>query len=182
MENIFAKYSRLRPLIKDGDLIVFHGTGIMANIIQKCDKAYYNHIGLVVEKHGALFIVDSNERGVQADRLSWRIKKYSHGGDFAIIKPMVTEKAVSSAMAIILERSDKKWIKYDFWNGAKELLNRKFGWNLKINLNENRDICSDFVSDYAVSLNMMTHAFNKLQIAFPEDYIRYANEFAYVIK
>lgn len=40
--NIIDKYNRLRGLLRDGDLVLFHGKGIIANIIQNCDNAYYN--------------------------------------------------------------------------------------------------------------------------------------------
>lgn len=176
MENIFDKYSRLRYHIEDGDLILFHGTGIIANIIQNCDKAYYNHIGIVVEKHGALFIIDANAKGVQADRLSWRIGKYKVG-DFCIIKPTIDKTTLNYHLSTLLKRSDKKWIKYDFWNGGKELLNRKFNWSLKVNTSENKDICSDFVSDYAINTKIVkTVDFSTLRVPFPEDYLRFLDE------
>lgn len=173
--NIIDKYNRLRGLLRDGDLVLFHGKGIIANIIQNCDNAYYNHIGVIIEKHGALFIVDSNADGVQADRLSKRIEKYKRGGDFTIIKPTVKREFVDLEMRRLLNRSDEKWIKYDFYNGIKELLNRRFGFKLKITLNDNRDICSDFVSRYACDLDLVNQKFKDKTIVFPEDYIRYMN-------
>lgn len=174
--NIVDKYNMFRGLLKDGDLVLFHGKGIIANIIQHCDNAYYNHIGVIIEKHGALFIVDSNEKGVQADRLSWRINKYRKGGDFTIIRPLIGIEFINSEMNRLLHRSDDKWIRYDFFNGIKELLNRRFGFKLKVNLNEDRDICSDFVSRYACNLDLVNQKFKDKSIVFPEDYIRYINE------
>jgi hypothetical protein len=40
METIQAQYNRIRSEIKHGDLMLFHGTGIVAGIIQNCDKRY----------------------------------------------------------------------------------------------------------------------------------------------
>jgi len=175
MEIILEKYKRLRPLIKDGDIILFHGTSIMARIIQWCDKSYYNHVGVVVEKLGAFYIVDANASGVQADRLSWRIKKYKRG-TFIIIQPTVTDYIVEDELKSLLRRVDVKWVKYDFWNGFKELVNRKFNWNLKITYNDDADICSDTTANYTMSLQMvLIEKFIKLRIAFPQDYIRYRN-------
>ena len=48
--DIIEKYKLLRPNISDGDLILFRGTGVIAKIIQWCDKSYWNHIGIVLEK------------------------------------------------------------------------------------------------------------------------------------
>lgn len=175
MGIIKDKYTRIRPQITDGDLILFRGTKIVSKIIQWADKSYYNHIGVVTERHGALFIVDANASGVQADRLSYRVDSYGNGCDLTIIKPYNSMEIISGAMEKLLLRSDKKTIKYDFLNGTKELFNRKIKNKLKINADENKDICSDFVSVYAMSLGMVTDEFSNLRIAFPQDYIRYRN-------
>jgi hypothetical protein len=175
MEPIIQKYERLRPSVKHGSLALFRGTGAMAHIIQNCDKSYWNHIGVVIEVNGALFIVDANANGVQADRLSWRVSKYE-GGDIGFITPTISETTKNYYLSKLLQRSDKKWIKYDFWNGGKELANRKWNLNLKVNTSENRDICSDFVSNYAVDTGLVFKAeFDKLRVAFPQDYERYFN-------
>lgn len=169
--DILEKYKRLRPRIADGDLILFHGTGVVAKTIQKCDSAYYNHIGVVVSGHGALFIVDANSNGVQADRLSMRIEKYK-GGDFSILQPF---KDNAFAMSALLKKSDIKDINYDFKNGIKELINRKFGSDLKIKLRSEHAICSSNVAQYAIDLEIVTKEFCKLRIAFPQDFVRYIN-------
>lgn len=175
--DIFDKYKQIRPLIEDADVILFHGTGILAHVIQNCDNnAYHNHVGIIIESHGALFIVDSNESGVQADRLSKRIDKYKGGGDFTVIKPLVNRVSIDLEMKKLLNKSDDKWIKYDFINGAKELANRKFNFKFEIKLDENRDICSDYISRYMINLDLVTQEFKDKKIVFPEDYIRYLNE------
>jgi len=181
MEDINQKYRRLRSLINDGDLILFHGTGIVARTIQAADSSYYNHIGVVFKKCGALYIVDANEDGVQADRLSRRIHKYRKGGDFTIVKPLRTSQEIETALTRLLTRSDEKTIKYDFANGFKELLNRRFGWSLVLSADDNRDICSDFVSQYQIDLDIVVEEFKHLRIAFPEDTIRYKNDYVLVV-
>jgi hypothetical protein len=181
METITEKYSRVRQYIKDGDIVLFHGRGLVASIIQNCDSSYFNHVGIVFEKLGALYIVDANENGVQADRLSFRIKKYSPNGDFTILKPTATNEEIQKSLTKILKRSDEKTIKYDFWNGFKELMNRRFGWNLKVDLDESHDICSDYVSTYQVELKMVSDEFLKLRIAFPQDSIRYMTDNVIII-
>jgi len=173
--SISDKYNRVRPYIKHGSLVLFRGKGIMAKIIQNCDNSYWNHIGVVIEVNGALFIVDSNASGVQADRLSWRVSKYE-GGDIGFIIPDIEDVTKNYYLSQLLQRSDKKWIKYDFFNGGKELANRKWNLNLKVNTSENRDICSDFVSDYAINTGVVDkESFKKLRVAFPQDYERFIN-------
>lgn len=174
-ESIFVKYERLRPQIKDGDIILFHGTKALAKIIQNCDLAYWNHVGVIIEKHGALYIEDANGNGVQSDRLSWRIAKYPDG-DFTIIQSTLPKEELQAPLAKLLLRADHKTIKYDFWNGFKELLNRKFDWQLTIKPNDSRDICSNYLAVYAVE-GYFVHpeSFKKLRIEFPQDFERYRN-------
>jgi hypothetical protein len=175
--NIEQKYDLLRPHIKEGDIIVFHGTHLLAQIIQNCDSAYYNHMGVIIECNSALGICDANGNGVQWDRLSWRIAKYHHSGsDFDIIRPLNNREEVRQQLRILLLRSDEKWVKYDFINGVKELLNRKFESSIfKIKLNNDRAICSSNDAKYAINLGIMTDEFAKQRIQFPQDYIRYLN-------
>jgi hypothetical protein len=173
LENINQKYARLRPSISNGCLILCRGTKPLAKLIQTCDNnAYHNHILVVFKKYDALYCVDANASGVQADRLSKRISSYK-GGDFTIIKPNATELEIDMALAKLLKRSDSKWIKYDFINGAKELANRAFGYKFKIKYSDDRDICSDFVSQYQKDLNMLNKYFEYVRISFPQDTIRY---------
>jgi len=172
METIQEKYARIRPLIKDGDLVLFRGTRLLAKIIQNCDKAYFNHIGIVIESHKGLFILDSQSNGVESDRLSERINDYKNG-DFCVIQSIDDSKE-NEAMELLMARQDMNTVLYDYGNGFKELLNRKFGWNLKIKKNDRKDICSDFVYEYALTTNKIKPFENR--VAFPMDYIRHRNE------
>lgn len=65
MENINDKYKRVRQYIKDGDIVLFHGTSIVSRMIQNCDSSYFNHVGVVFEKLGALYIVDAIKRNTK---------------------------------------------------------------------------------------------------------------------
>jgi len=105
---------------------------------------------------------------VVADRLSKRIKDYKNG-DFCVIQS--NGEVLDAELDRIMERQDKKDILYDYGNGFKELLNRKFGWNLKIKANDNKDICSDFVYEYALRNKFIKPFENR--VAFPQDYIRH---------
>lgn len=80
---------------------------------------------------------------------------------------------IRSELRSLLTRGDNKWIRYDFKNGIKELLNRKFGWKLKIKLDDSTSICSAYDAEYAMNLGMVTDEFKKLKIAFPQDFLRY---------
>lgn len=171
MGTIQEKYARIRPLINDGDVILFRGEKALAKIIQECDSnAYYNHVGIVLKIHGALFIIDSNAKGVEPARLSERIEKYI---DFDILRPLENESIIELALQIVLRKQDTKKIKYDFINGFKALLNRKFKTKFETHIEDYRNICSMFVLPYALELKMVTLPSEMNNLFFPQDYIRY---------
>jgi hypothetical protein len=172
---IEIKYDNMRQYIKGGDIILFHGTSIISKIIQWGDSCYWNHVGVVIECDGALGICDANGNGVQWDRLSWRIMKYGNGGNFVIIRPMCNNELIEQQLKLLLAKSDRKWIKYDFYNGIKELFNRRFNTHLKVNLKDDKAICSTEDAMYAISLGVVVDKFKNETIQFPQDYIRYIN-------
>lgn len=174
--TIQEKYTRIRPFIRNGDLIFFHSTGFIGKVIEWGDNAYTSHVGIIFEKCGALFIEDSNSNGVQSDRLSWRIAGYKDKSDFIIVRPTSKLSDIDRALTVLLMKADGEWIQYDFWNGFKELLNRKFKLSLKIKLSNKKKICSDYVKQYSQNLNIINEEFNKLVLPFPQDYLRYRNE------
>jgi hypothetical protein len=171
---IKEKYTRLRPDIKQGDLILFRGHKLISKIIQESDSnAYYNHVGVVGEICGALFIIDSNANGVHPERLSDRVEGYS---DFTVLRPKKEELEINESLSNILKKHDSIKIKYDFINGAKALFNRWFGLKLKTKKVYNRDICSMFVLPYALDLEMVFKIENMNNLFFPQDYFRYLNK------
>ncbi len=172
MLEIENKYQKLRSQIKHGDIILFRGTKALARLIQWCDKSYYNHVGIVIKVYDSLYIVDANGNGVQIDRLSKRISSYN-GGDFSIVQPNADANLRDIYLSKLLKRSNDTLIRYDFLNGTKELANRAFGFKLKVKFNNNRDICSDFVSEYEIGIGMLNDYFKYVRISFPQDTIRY---------
>jgi hypothetical protein len=171
---IKEKYARLRPDIKQGDLILFRGKRLLAKIIQESDSnAYYNHIGVVGEICGALFIIDSNANGVHPERLSERVEGYS---DFTILRSENNSRAINKALTKLLKKHDNVDIKYDFINGAKALFNRWFGLKFKTKKIYNRDICSMFVLPYALDLEMVFPLKDMNDLFFPQDYFRQINK------
>lgn len=176
MENIQEKYKRLRSSIKQGDTILFHGTGIIAKIIQEGDNdAYFNHIGIVVEIAGVLYIIDSNAPGVHPERLSVRIAKYAAGdGDFVIKRSQKTVKQITTALYNVQQTLEQQGtVSYDFINGAKSLSNRYFKTQFKIKPKANAMICSMFVYPYQLELDMIYPRSFEKTLFFPQDSIRF---------
>lgn len=178
METINEKYQRVRGQINDGDFIIFSGTGFVASVIREADDdSYASHIGRVVKLRNRYLIVDSNARGNHPEWLSTRIDSYNKYSDFCVVRSNLSEDIISHDVINFINQSDDERTRYDFTNGIKELLNRSFGFRLKIKLNNRENICSQSVRKSFEALNMGTLQFTLLSIAFPQDYIRFRNEF-----
>ncbi len=176
METILEKYNRIRPNITDGCLFLMSKNAFISRVIRNCDdKAEFSHIGLIFSKtfgsDKRLFIIDSNENGVHPELLSARINACNN---FAIIKPLCSLSIIEDVLWNSFLQADES-IKYDFFGGFKELVNRKFGTTMKITRGANHKICSDWVRDVAIKQDMVNLDFGALSLPFPQDYIRYRN-------
>ena len=175
MELIKEKYTRIRSKIENGDVILFRGNHLLSKIIQESDSdAYYNHVGIVLKISDALFIIDSNANGVEPARLSERIDKYV---DFKVLRSKKTVEQINESLKFVLKKQDSSKIKYDYWNGFKAMLNRKFNFNLKIKIKNNRNICSMFVLPYAYDLDIVSMPESMDDLFFPQDFIRYGKNY-----
>lgn len=178
MEDIQEKYTRLRPKMKHGDTMLVHGEKAVSKIIQECDKgAYWTHFLIIMEVSGVLFCVDSNAPGVHPARLSERIKEYAkkEGTDFVIRRSYKSEEEINVAFYNAMQRVERVGeIKYDFINGIKSLLNRRFSFcNFKIKVDDKHDICSMFGYRYEHELQMVKTMSMKRSLFFPSDFETY---------
>ena len=173
--NITEKYQKNRHLVNHGDFILFSGTGVVASVIKEADNSKFSHIGIVIEVCGRFLIIDSNARGNHPGWLSTRIESYNKDADFCILRSLKNKSEIDKAMNDFMVQSDDERTRYDFKNGIKELLNRQFGFNFKIKINNKYNICSQSVRKACQNLHMMYRAFDNKPIVFPQDYIRYRN-------
>lgn len=174
--SIEEKYNMVRSFLRNGDIILFHGTKLLAKTIQYLDNCYYNHIGIIVESNGRLLIIDSNAGGVDPDFLSHRIKEYS---DFCIIKPIAwSQEIIDNAVSSVIEKAETL-IKYDFKLLFRIALYRKFGKEVVKN-NQDKDVCSEFVRRYLRFYSPVAACYESPKLPYefitPFDYLLYADE------
>jgi hypothetical protein len=172
METILDKYDRIRPSLRGGELFLIEGIRPISDVIRSSDDCKYTHVLLVVKMYDTFYCVDSNATGVKPDRLSFRMASYMPDGNFTVKRSTKKQREIDIAVATHLKNTDYE-IKYDYWNGFKSLLNRKFKLNLSINPKKDRMICSEFVRPYAVALEMIYNVEIYNSLFFPQDYIRY---------
>ncbi len=175
--TITKKYALVRSELKHGDIILFRGKGVVANLIFTVDSGYYSHIGIVFKSQERLFIIDSNKHGVSPKFLSTVI---GESVDFCIVRPETwREDIVMKALNKAMDAAEKN-ISYDFASILQIFLYRKLHITCKID-NDSRDTCSEFVRRYVRQFTDPSSAcFEQSNIRTnfisPWDYILYADD------
>jgi hypothetical protein len=168
--DIQEKYKREREFIKNGDIVLFHGESIVSKIISKSDNnAYFTHVEIIFICNERIYVQGSGLFGNAPQLLSHRLSGHT---DYEIIRPLKTDE-IPNALIKAFTKIESH-IKYDYKNGIREMLNRKYKLKLKIVKTENK-VCSEFTSPYAVMLDMVTQDFISLEVPLPQDFIRYIN-------
>lgn len=180
MQNPLLKYYEVREQIIEGAWAFISKPQFVSKVIRNCDGSEFSHVAKIVSKevNGKVrwCVLDSNAPGVDLGLLSTLIMKCD---SFQIMIPLVDPKRIQVSLEKMFERADNG-IAYDFWNGFKELVNRKFklrekGLALKIKLNDKKQICSRFVSADLIALEAVTFEYAILIEPFPQDGLRYRN-------
>jgi hypothetical protein len=139
-----SKYESLRNQLQEGDLVLFRYKSIIGKAVQLTDRAYYDHIGIVFQWEGRLFIIDSNAGGTKPRFLSSCISKAK---DFCVLKPAAWAPGqISDTLKLLMDRADKR-IQYDFGMILQIAIYRLF--KIKTDMdNPGRDTCSEFARRY----------------------------------
>lgn len=184
METVQEHYDRIRDEITDGCLFLISKNALISKTIRWCDSSEYSHIGeiLVKEVFGKkrILTLESNPDGLRVHFFSNILESCDK---FTIIKPLCSQEIIEEEMWNSLGRAEKK-VKYDFFNGIKEGVNRKFNTTMKITRTDGMKICSDSVRLKAINQRMIDFntkirfmKFEDLSLPFPQDYLRYRNKF-----
>lgn len=175
-------YNSVRGQISDGAIGLISKPALISNIIRRHDRKPDGSLGEwshsfsvdIKEWNGRkrLMIIDSNPGGVKPSFLSDLIKK---SNNVIFLIPTCSQDKIQKALFDSYERAEKG-IKYDYSNGIKEALNRRYGWKLKITQRDLHDICTDWTAPQFIAQDMAKDEFKLLPLAFPNDYDRYSNE------
>ncbi len=140
--DIKEKYSKFRPYLKNGDIMLIRGNSFISKSIQYFDKSYYNHALLVYDDGERLFAIQAGPSdGVAPAYLSEVIRENT---DFCILRPKYEQSVIDKHTSTAMDKSEDG-IKYNKMMILQVLLKRKFGWNVKkLGDNSNEDICSMF--------------------------------------
>jgi len=169
------KYLDNRDNIKNGDLILYTGTSMLAKAIMYFDRAFFNHIGVVwkVEdpesKEYRILTLDMWTKGLVVVPLSERMSGYK---DFCILRPKVNQEVIESAIFEGLRLWEGK-VGYDYSLLLRVAAIKKFGIDITSLGRKNRFICSEFAQAYC---NKLVPTYKNINLITPEDFRRYIDD------
>lgn len=81
-EDKMARYEEYRPHMRNGDVLLFKGKGLLSEIIKWKTGSAYSHAGLVAWWGDRLMVLEAVGAGVRATPISYNLKKYQGGIDY----------------------------------------------------------------------------------------------------
>lgn len=90
-ENKILSYGEYRSLIKNGDVLLYRGTGLTSNLIQKISGSPYSHVGIAAWWNDRLMVLEAVGKGVVASTLSDNLQRYHGGVDYFWCKENIAE-------------------------------------------------------------------------------------------
>jgi len=75
-------YDQYRNSMRNGDVLLFGGTGLVSNLIKARTQSKYSHVGIVAWWNKRLMVLEAVGKGVRAMPLSTNVKKYHGGVDY----------------------------------------------------------------------------------------------------
>jgi hypothetical protein len=140
-------YSEIRKEMKDGDILLFRGNGVLGKLIKWRRKSAYSHAGIVSWWKKRLVVIEAVGKGIIVSPLSKEVKKYDGGIDYFRPTDDISKEKRKEMIHIAQLQLGKE---YDVWGLLK--LSWKMLWNkpLENNFDEktipSKFFCSEFVA------------------------------------
>lgn len=174
------KYNKLRQQIKTGDIILYRrNKGILPNLIQWIDSAYYNHTGIAYWLGERLFTIDAWSNGTELVPMSRRMDTYD---DFCLVRQKdVSISQMRVAISNLYNRIEKDE-PYGYWGLILRLIHIKLKKKeyhrlaaivKKIAGSRIYPVCSDVSCDCGIDEG--NESYKKIELPSPEDLIRYVD-------
>lgn len=149
MSRDVLNYQDVRKTMKDGDVLMFKGKGLLSWLIKKKTNSEYSHAGIVAWWNDRLMVLEAVGKGLKATPISYNLTKYVGGFDYYRPKKNIpqTKRKVMLTYAqeqLGKEYATKRLVKYFF----------KVMFNLKLTSSEKDDsagvsgtyFCSHYVA------------------------------------
>jgi hypothetical protein len=89
---LVVPYREFRREARDGDVVLFQGTGLLSRIIRKGSGSEYSHAGMVAWWGDRLVLLQSTGRGVETLPMSRAVRDYAGPVDWFQVRPDLEER------------------------------------------------------------------------------------------
>lgn len=142
-----AKYSEIRDLIRDGDILLLRGNYLSSRLFERATHSAYSHATIALWWGDRLMLLEAEAAGVQAVPLSMAIGTYEGRCDWYPLRRDAVPEILERLPDVIARAKAYLGIPYGYWNLTKKLLKRALGLRLHETKPEEGMFCSQFVAE-----------------------------------
>ena len=166
------QYINIREEIKDGDILLYRGNGLMSKLIRYFDdNASWSHIGIAKWVGKRLFTIEMWDYGIEFIPLSRRIDSYT---DFSIIRPVnINPQIIDAGLDATLGLVEKDE-QYDYLMLLRIAILKKTGINLVKLKEKHTFICSELAQYFCNQIGVT--CYENLSPITPQDFIRHLDK------
>jgi hypothetical protein len=85
-------YEACRALIKNGDVLLYRGTGITSRLIKTISRSEYSHVGIAAWWNNRLMVLEAVGKGVVASALSENLRRYHGSVEYFWCRERITDE------------------------------------------------------------------------------------------
>jgi len=140
-------YSSVRGKIKNADILLYKGQGIISWLIKLVTRSPYSHAGLAVWWYDRLMVMEAVGKGVVVTPLSINVAHYDGGVEWYQYKDDIPDVDRVKMVHFAQQQLGKK---YAIWKMVSILFYRLFQWNVDKRdqlYRTKRLFCSYYVSE-----------------------------------
>lgn len=145
MKNNKIVYEKVRNNIRNGDVLLYKGKGILSYIIQKGTRSEYSHSGIAAWWNDRLMVMEVIRKGVVVTAISRNVSRY-HGD----IEWYTAKNNISKDQRVLMIRFAQKKLGHEYNFLELFTIAVKIIFNKIIKLKKFKDerlICSQYVAE-----------------------------------
>jgi hypothetical protein len=141
-----ARYEEIRLQIKDGDVFLYRGKGIVPRMIRWLTHSTYSHAGVAAWWNERLMVMEAVMRGVRVTPLSRNLFQHKGSVEWFTCKKEISEE---DRLRMVIFAQEELGKSYARWKavlfGLKVLFKRDLGKKDELRM-ENKLFCSQYVA------------------------------------
>ncbi len=154
METRKARYEEIRLQIKDGDVLLYRGKGIITRMIRWVTHSEYSHAGIAVWWNERLMVMEAVMKGVRISPLSRNIYQHKGNVEWFSCKKEISEEDRQRMVIFAQEELGKSYARWRaLLLGLKVLLKRDLSKKDELRT-EDKLFCSQYVAQTYNSIGL----------------------------